>query len=497
MSEFVGDVNRKLVPRWRSSELTLTLGEMRSAKTAPGASLGVGDFDEKLSNWCSSPTLSSAAELLAAAFVHGRLDEAREASEYILRHGQHAPGLLRDLAVRATTPFEAHDPDEDQSGAQIRAERAVLSMEPRNPFKWVDLARNYLLVGRVRKAMRSMEVALQLAPNDRFVLRSATRLFLHLRQPDRAHRALAKSEALPYDPGLIGPEIAVSALMKKTSQLMRRGMRLLDSGDYSESQLSELAAVIATEELEYGPARRARQLFRRSLISPNENTVAQVRWAASRTQGLQLDPLYLQVARSFEARAWNQFFDGHWGEALLQSKAWLSDQGFSRRPAGLGSFVAAVTMEDHLEAIAILRCGLVANQRDPLLLNNLAYSLACIGQIEEAELALQRMFIPSDDPSSSSLSITKTATTGLVEYRKGNSAIGRSLYLKAVESARHAGLDRLRARVLMFFALEEVRAGFGLTNEVAQGAIETGERTTDPVLRVLTDRLLNLRGTRQ
>jgi hypothetical protein len=147
-------------------------------------------------------------------------------------------------------------------------------------------------------------------------------------------------------------------------------------------------------------------------------------------------------------------------------------------------------MEDHLEAIKILRCGLISNPGDPLLLNNLAYSSACIGELDAAKEALERIVVPSDDPSSTSVSVMKTATAGLLEYRKGNPSLGRSLYLRAFESARDADLDHLRARLVLFFALEEARAGFPLTNPVAKVALETGERTSDPVLRLLLKRLL-------
>lgn len=38
-------------------------------------------------------------------------------------------------------------------------------------------------------------------------------------------------------------------------------------------------------------------------------------------------------------------------------------------------------MDDHVEAIAILRRGLISNPGDPLLLNNLAYSSACTREL--------------------------------------------------------------------------------------------------------------------
>ena len=177
----------------------------------------------------------------------------------------------------------------------------------------------------------------------------------------------------------------------------------------------------------------------------------------------------------------------------MQSKAWLGDQGFSRRPAGLGSFVAAVAMEDHPEAIQILRRGLISNPNDPLLLNNLAYSLACMGKTDQAEQYLHKITIEGDDPGGESLSITKTATAGLIEYRKGNFDHGRALYRKAYESARNAGQDRLLSRVVLFFALEEVRAGIALSDPALRGALEIGQETSDPLLQLLAKRLLNVR----
>ena len=497
MAQFVDDINRKLIPRWRSSELTIMLGEMAGPNGRPSAPGGIDDFDEKLRAWRANRKMSSAAELLAAGFVHSRLEESREGAEFILK-SEDATDLLRDLARRAVDAFELGDPDDDESaGSQIRRQRNVLSLEPRNPFKWVDLARNHLLVGRPRKAKRAMDVALQLAPDDRFVVRSAIRLYLHLRQPDRAHHILSSAASLLFDPALVSAEIAVSALMKNTSHLMRRGFQLLDSESYPEAQLGELSAVIATEELLHGSGRKVRKLFKRSLTRPNENTVAQVRWAASKTDGIPFDPKYLRVDRSFEARAWAQFFQGEWGQALVQSRAWLSDQGFSKRPAALGSYIAAVVMEDHLEAIGILRRGLTANPGDPLLLNNMAYSLACMGDITAAESALQKMNITEDISPEESLFITKLATSGLIEYRKGNAEAGRSLYRRAVELSRSAGLDTVRARVIMFFALEEARSGTALESPGLQMAIQAGTSSTDRVLPVLANRLIELGRSRK
>jgi len=335
-----------------------------------------------------------------------------------------------------------------------------------------------------------MEAALTLASNDRFVLRAATRLFLHLKDPERAYYILNASDAVPYDPALLGPEIAISALLKRGSRLIRRGLRVLEDRNHSESLLAELAAVVATEEVNNGSGRRGRQLFKRSLANPNENIVAQVRWAASKGDTSLFNPDYLKVDRSYEARAWTLFHSGDWTRALTQAKAWLGDQGFSRRPASLGSFIAAVALEDHLEAEKILRRGLTSNPNDALLMNNLAYSLACMGKIPEAEQTLGRMSFKSDDSEALSLAIIKTATAGLIEYRKGNLVAGRTQYLKALETARNGKQLLLANRVIMFFATQEVRAGTPLSDAIVQLAIENAYRAADPLLKLMGTRLV-------
>ena len=51
-----------------------------------------------------------------------------------------------------------------------------------NPIVWVELARLYIMHDQVEKAERALLTALHLAPDNRFVLRSATRFFIHTDQ---------------------------------------------------------------------------------------------------------------------------------------------------------------------------------------------------------------------------------------------------------------------------------------------------------------------------
>jgi Flp pilus assembly protein TadD len=484
LAQFLEDKDRKVVPRWRSSGTTIALGELNAAGPIRGRDLGL-DFEEKMEEWNAARTPSSAAELVGAAFVHGRLDEVGEAADYLSRH-PNSPGLLVEIPRRVLIPTTSDANAELSLRKDIRFLRDLLQLNLNNPFKWVDLARAYTTSGQLRKADRALRVALQLAPDDRFVLRSAVRFYLHLKRPDRAHALLLSSAAASRDPWLIGPEIAVAAMEDRRPELLKEGLKVLSSQNFPQSHLTELAATIGTHELDHGTLKRARLLMKQALVQPTENTVAQVRWAAKKVGGIEFDPKYLSVKRSFEARAWDGFYKGDWDASLAQSREWLDDQPFSSRPAVLGSFIASVVIEDHPEAIRLLRLARKANPKDGLLLNNLAYSLANMGEMDEAAKAIAD--IKGDGGE---LVTLKLATSGLLEFRKGNAESGRALYRQAYDRAQSAKLKELGTRVALFWAMHEVRSGFPISSEIETVALQSAEQSSDQVLQVLFRRIAN------
>jgi Flp pilus assembly protein TadD len=78
-----------------------------------------------------------------------------------------------------------------------------------------------------------------------------------------------------------------------------------------------------------------------------------------------------------------------WDQALVATRRWFEDEPFSARPAMLGSAIAASAMDDFFEAASIARRGLVSNPDDPGLINNLAFALACDGNLLEARKSFQ------------------------------------------------------------------------------------------------------------
>src|SRR5439155_22265534 len=108
------------------------------------------------------------------------------------------------------TEFDTHPLGGDHR-SRIRVLRQRSIAEPRNAFVWVDLALLYTTLGLRDQAARAIRIALALAPEDRFVLRCASRFLVHIGDAERAHHILKRSEATPYDPWLMAAEFAVSS----------------------------------------------------------------------------------------------------------------------------------------------------------------------------------------------------------------------------------------------------------------------------------------------
>jgi Flp pilus assembly protein TadD len=451
LSGFVEDKDRKVIPRWRNFRKTVAAGELGLPSTQVPGAIDDSAFSEKISDWNVQRTLPYAAEVVGAAIVLQRHADATEAAEFVLRSNSGASAASRRLALQIIHPSENQQFGGDEVAYSCHEIRRSLQVEPRNAIAWTDLALHYANVGALDRAMRAMTVAMKLAPENRFVLRSAARLYVHKSDPEAAHALLLNAAATGSDPWLTAAEIAVSSMIGKTSSQIRSGRRLLAGRDYRPHELSELASSIATVEMRSASERSARKLFRQSLLDPTENSVAQARWAGQQVGGLDLDSGALR--RSPEASAWSSFHNGEWDQALANSRAWLDDQQFSSRPAMLGSYVAGVALEDFRESARLARAGLLANPQEPGLLNNLAYALVNLGQLAEAEKLISAM-----RPRSPSEEIVRLATSGLLNYRKRNVAAGRLLYQQALDKAERANLTRLRAKAAVFFALEEIRA---------------------------------------
>jgi len=431
--------------------------------------------------------LSFAADLVSTALLTESTDDAREAAAFLVEQSGTSSTALA-LAQRLLNPDGPARETIDVIGAaglspevrhaEIRRLRRQLRESPRNALAWADLAHEYASLGLVEKALRSMDTALRLVPTSRFLLRSGARLFVHADDPERALRLLRQAGRTNADPWLMAAEIATSGVASRSPKFARRGKAAL-AMDVAPRHKTELASALATLEWMSGDNRSARRLFRDSLIDPTENAVAQAEWASRRLNASLVEPHHLETPGSFEARARESLRRGRFEEALDNSWNWLHDQSFSRDPAGVGSYVAAVALRDYEQSIRILQLGLVANPADWLLLNNMAFALASLNRLDEAQDHLNRI-VGERDPTS--LAVT-SATQGLVQFRRGNVQLGRDRYKEAIRALLKGNFKKSAAVAAVFWAREELLTRQEAAKEAVRRAAELAKKEQAPEIQ--------------
>lgn len=303
------------------------------------------------------------------------------------------------------------------------------------------------------------------------MLRSASRLYLHLGDPEQAQHVLRRDATL-VDPWLLSAEIAAATVAGRTSRHLKKARSLLTSGQHSPRHLTELASALATVEMNEGNVRGARKLFRASLEAPNDNSVAQAGWAGRRDSGLGVSDEWLTIPRSFEARAWHDFMQDDWTSAVDNCREWLQDEPFSKRPGIVGSHIALVSLADYDAAEKLLASALRANRGDAQLLNNLAVALADQGRIADARAAFARINRADLDQP---WQVAVKATEGLLAFRAGDPLGGRVAYLEALEMAAKRRLPHVRLAALAYHAREEILAD----SDIAEKSLLQVERIAE------------------
>src|SRR5258708_6201186 len=140
MHPLLDDSGRQLIPRWRTSRITMSLGELASISIAPDRALNQSDvLDQKIDDWRRERSLSFASDLLASAIITGEVADAREAAEFVLSPNARATEAAKTVARRVISPlsfdnFSLHvgDANREYHRAAIRLSRARTRNDPRH-----------------------------------------------------------------------------------------------------------------------------------------------------------------------------------------------------------------------------------------------------------------------------------------------------------------------------------------------------------------------------
>jgi Flp pilus assembly protein TadD len=416
------------------------------------------EFELRLREWRQELDIAAAEELLAAAIVVGTLesDEIRAAARLIAFDQQSLSGS-KDIArsilgtLDDTGTREPLSSETAKMHIEIARRKRLLRMYPRDALLLTETALQCTNLGMSQSAAQLLRAAAAVAPNDRYVLRSLTRFWVHSGDPDRAVHFLSKSIATRSDPWLMAAQMAAEDVAHKAPSFWREAKRILSAERFSSFDLTELAAATGTLQLEAGNHKLARKMFRRSLTAPTENAVAQAQWASRRDPVIEVP--HTLTANAFEALAWEKLADRRWQDTIDATKSWQDIEPFSVRPAVMGSFVAVAHLGDGRSGEEFSRKGLIANRGTSVLHNNLAVAMAIQGRVDEASQELENVKIPQTKPEE----IVNLATRGLIEMRKGNWADGSELYRRSIELAIADKNAVLWCRAAAHYAYESAR----------------------------------------
>lgn len=473
MASIFEDKERRVIPNWRDLKRTVQLGELDIKTKLTPLQFDRGFIQTYINDFNNNRSIGHAADLINAAVSIGEYSnpDVLVAANFIIENKDYASLPLlnivnkffqSNLSVETNSFLEVRSLDDfklvlDKKTLYNRIKwfKGRLANEPYNSIAWVELSRLYSIIGQRDKSEKCMKNALAISPENRFVLRSATRLFTHNEKIDFAHNLLKKSPRTKHDTWLISAEIALSTIRKKESRLVKQGLLLLDSNSINDFDKTELASSIGTLELFNANRKKGRQLFKVALKAPNDNSLAQVEWASKIDNLIDLNLNQYNVKNPFEALAYDYFNQGLWEKSLENCINWFLDMPFSKRPILFGSHITTSILFDQNRAVEFCNAGLIANPHEPELLNNLAYSLALLGKFEEAAKVMDKYKIIGIHNLSNNSKIAFIATSGLILFRSGDSANGKAYYHKAIEMSDSIGNSYISALAKLNLLREE------------------------------------------
>lgn len=479
---------RLLIPRWRSFENTVASGELgtlrRPVPTRAAYSGRRSDFVQRKENWQKHQTEVTAAELVESAIVTGNEEAASDAAQFLASVSADVTPLIRRQSQQLLARLHKDAQNTEIANVSIRDK---LRNAPDDAILWVELSLKQIISGAVEHATRSMWTALSLAPNNRFVLRSAARLFSHLHSPDIGYDLLKRSPSTEYDPWLMSAEIAMAGRIERKPAFLKKAIAILEANSKAQLDLSELAGAAATTFLDGMIARRhAKRLFQQSLGVPTANAVAQAEWASQATgeQYIEVDKAQLFKSAK-EAQAMHEYGTGNYPASLDAAKQWISEEPFSGR-AYSSAAAAANTMDDYTTAIDFCRDGIKHDPKSLSLRNSLAFALACTGQLFEAEQILADIRQAANDPVGE---LVATANEGLIALRRAEFSKGEALYNKAILGFRRGGRESLATSALAYFAREAVHANHpkapAIVSEVKRSVAQRRHPVAEKILKDL------------
>lgn len=450
--------DRTVIPRWKSPQQAVETYSFDKAQLLRRTQLGAPWIKHLEATFARTPSPSTANELYEIASLYGHDDNLPQDVKSLAKAQQNPagfPSAMRYGASPETPKFSLGDTVDVHDAAarhEIHRIRKLLADNPARPFCWSELARHFLIVGEQDKAKRSIMAALKLAKHNTYLSRAATRLFVHVHEPDRALSLLRSNPSMAINPWLLAAEIATSSIVSKQSRFINEAKRLVKSNHFEANQISELASAIGTVELDHGSIKRATEWFTQSLMAPTDNSLAQAQWATEQDTKIIIPAAAWETPASYEAKTLASRQTRNWKNALQACAAWLMDEPFSLRPALMGSYLG-FRPESYAMAEQFASAGLRCDSTNISLLNNRAVARAYQGKIHEAYADVKTALEHASGRNNPHL----MATLGLIAFRSGMTDLGRDNYKLCIAWFSHSKERGSVAAATLHLLREEMR----------------------------------------
>lgn len=505
MASKADNTNRNVIPNWRDFSSTCKTGELQGC-SAQSLILPYFPVDDYVLAWRENNNLAFAGDLLSAAIMNGQKDnkDALDAARFVVERDDICPSSLLSVAKSVlensngcikipkaseiTQKLEYLLTDENQNKEKIKFLRNLINRYPYNPVWYAEIARCFVNLGFSKKAEKYMDIAIHLAPESRYISRAASRLFLHNDDPDKAHYVITHNPSIIADPWLIASEIAINASRGRSSRFIKPGVAMINSSNYSPFSITELASAIGTKELE-SSRKKGTGFIEKSLIAPNDNSLAQADWLVGNDSSLSFDFSRIRKGTdNFESDARFCFLKQDYNMALNHSIDWIKSAPFAKLPIFFAADMAYTYQARYADAVNILKIGLKANPNELRFQNNLAYAYALNNQTEECDETLKKLLAVT--PNDTDVYVCAVATSGLNEFRKKNINEGRSKYKEAINIAQSIGMPINQVKSLVHkaylnYVREEVIANTPEASKLMESLDElsTGDKRETDALK--------------
>ncbi|WP_341836848.1 hypothetical protein WJU16_03010 [Chitinophaga pollutisoli] len=456
MAIYFEQTNRLIIPRWRkfnpkciTAEHKLLTPEI-DIKSEPASLLS---FNKKEKDWHVHGSVGHAWELVHSAYINQEFSKAKNAAAFLKDNlSQISPALrkvINEILGEDISEPNSVAPDiipinklTEITRREIKSTKRKISYYLRNEFQWLELSRLYSIIGELEKAKQCINIAIYFSNNqNRYFLRSASRFFYHIGNFEQAQSIIRRSPHLKSDPWLLSTDISYSNKMERHAVNAKRGREIVDSKNFSNESITELAGVLGTMELKNDSVKNARKLTKQSLLAPNDNSLAQAEWIAHEISEISIEPWLNKMELGFEARTLEFLHNRNYAKCLHESLLWVMDQPFSKRACHFVSYLCTGLTENYETAIEVGELGAKTNWDYFPIINNLTFAHISAGNLTRAKELLEHMTTMS---MSSREQCFALATVGYYYYRSKEYVAGRESYQKAIDLAAKNNYDDLK-----------------------------------------------------